>query len=128
MSDSRPGCASSACGSFWKIAATVVIGDVVGDRVEGAEGDALVEVDLPGNQLGAHRHLRPAHQDRDLEAELLVGAVDHRLVAAAVLGLGEPAGAHRHGVGGVRRAAQRQRRECRRRPQEIALSHLPPLR
>ena len=88
------------------------------DRVEVDEHVAAhVEIDLAGGQQQAVVGLRAALQDRHVEAVFRVGAVDHRLIIAAVLGLGEPVGAERHLVERERRTRQRQARPDRPRPQ-----------
>ena len=67
--------------------------DVLRDRVERLQRvGAHVEFDPAGDQLQAVVHVRPARQDGDVEAVLLVGAVGHRLIEAAVLGLRHPVG------------------------------------
>ena len=67
--------------------------DVLRDRVERLQRvGAHVEFDPAGDQLQAVVHVRPARQDGDVEAVLPVGAVGHRLVEAAVLGLRHPVG------------------------------------
>ena len=50
------------------------------------------EVDAPGRQQRPVVDLRPARLDGHVQAVLLVGAVGHRLVEAAVRGLGLPVG------------------------------------
>ena len=67
--------------------------DVLRHRVERLQRvGAHVELDPAGDQLQPVVHVRPARQDGDVEAVLAVGAVDQRLVEAAVLGLRHPVG------------------------------------
>ncbi len=56
---------------------------------------AHVIVDPPRQHQRAVVHLRAALDDGDVEPALLVGAVGHGLVEAAMLGLGQPVGAER---------------------------------
>ena len=71
--------------------------DVLLDRVEALQRVRRhKEVELADRQQDAVVHVRPARHDGDVEAVALVGAVDQRLVMAAVLALRHPVGAERH--------------------------------
>ena len=84
--------------------------DVLLDRVEALQRvGAHEEVELADRQQDAVVHVRPARHDGDVEPVLAVGAVDQRLVMAAVLGLRHPVGAERDLVEGLRMRARRQR-------------------
>ncbi len=67
--------------------------DVLRHRVERLQRvRAHVEVDAAGRQQQPVVHVRPARHDGDVEPVPAVGAVDQRLVEAAVLGLRHPVG------------------------------------
>ena len=88
------GCAIRICGSFWNDRRDRHHRDVVLHVVEGAEHAAAhVEVDLAGGEQLAVVDLRPARPDGHLQAVFLVDPVGHRLIEAAMLGLGLPVGA-----------------------------------
>ena len=91
----------------------VMTGMPLRDRVQHLEVVAHHDVGFAGEQQLQAVHLRAAHLDRDVEAGLLVEARGLRLVEAAVLGLGVPAGEEGDLVGGVRGAGE-QRREPQR--------------
>ena len=72
-------------------------GNVLLDRVEALQRVGRhEEVELADRQQQAVVHVRPARHDGDVEAVSAIGAVDQRLVVAAVLALGHPVGAERH--------------------------------
>ena len=77
--------------------------DVLLDRVEALQRvPAHEKVELADRQQDAVVHLRPARHDGDVEPVLAIGAVDQRLVEAAVLGLRHPVGAEGDLVEGLR--------------------------
>ena len=95
-------------------------GHVTGDRIEGEQQIAAhVEVEPPGRQQKLVVRLRPALDDRDVEAVLGVSAVGDRLVISAVLGLGEPVGAERDLVGGERGRSEQTKRDRQASAQEF---------
>ena len=98
------GCAISTCGSFWNMAATASGRDVLLDRIEALQRvGAHEEVELADRQQDAVVHVRPARHDGDVEPVFAIGAVDQRLIEAAVLGLRHPVGAERDLVEGLLR-------------------------
>jgi hypothetical protein len=71
--------------------------DVLLDRIQRLQVvGAHVEVDAADRQQQPVVHIWPARQDRDVEAVLAEGAVDQRLVEAAVLALRHPVGGEGH--------------------------------
>ena len=102
--------------------------DVVLDVVEGAEHAAAhVEVDRAGGEQLAVVDLRAARADRHIQAVFLVDPVGHRLIEAAMLGLGLPVRAEGHLVQGLRRASERREadRQTDRRRDPKMLAHVP---
>ena len=69
---------------------------------------AHVEFDLAGGEQQAIVGLGAALQNGHIEPVFGVGAVDDRLIIAAMFGLGEPIGAERHFVQRESRARKRQ--------------------
>ena len=112
------GCAISTCGSFWNMAATATVRNVLLDRVERLQRvGAHEEVELADRQQQPVVHVRAARHDGDVEAVRPIGAVGERLVEAAVLGLRHPVGAEGHLVERLRAArCKRQRAPQQRCP------------
>ena len=96
LSSPTPGCDMKICGSFWKSAATTMVGMFCSTVMKSPiMSPPMIEFDLAGEQQHAAVRLRPARQDRDVEPVFFVSAVDERLIIAAGLGIGEPIGAER---------------------------------
>ena len=87
-------------------------GNLLADGREGLDQVAAhVEIDAAHGEQHAVIGLRAARHDLDIEPACGIGAIDHGLIIAAMLGLGDPVGAESHLFEILRSRAERRRGE-----------------
>ena len=108
-----PGWASSTCGSFWKLAATAMVGMFCATASKPCSELALMKKSiLPASSSMRLFTCGPPGTMVTSRPYFAVGAVGDRLIEAAMLGLGDPVGAERDLVELLRLRGRGEQREA----------------